>query len=99
MLQIERCRREKTVVCEFSGRRTVAKGSHRLKGGSRENFFNNKDLITETTSERVPPKNFGVVERGDIGQGGRVVVTSCGGILDVIGVEGPVWEPDLGFQG
>ena len=41
-----------------------------------------------TTGERVPLENFRVAERGDIGQGGRVDVTSCGGILDVVGVEG-----------
>ena len=77
------------MVCEFSGCRTVTKGSHCLKGGSRENSFNNRDLITEPTGERILPKNFGVVERDDTSQGRRVVVISCGGFLDIVGVEGP----------
>ena len=77
------------MVCEFSGCRTITKGSHRLEGGSRENFFNNRDLITEPTGEHILPKNFGVVERGDTDQGGRVVVISCGGFPDIVGVEGP----------
>ena len=50
---------------------------------------NNRDLITGTTSECVPPENFGVAKRGDTDQEGRVVVTNCGGIFDVIGADGP----------
>ena len=42
-----------------------------------------------TTDEGVLPKNFGVAERGDTGQGGGAVVTGRGGILDVVGAEGP----------
>ena len=76
-------------VYEFFDRRTVAEGSCRLKGGSRENSFNNRGLITETTGEGVPPENFGVAERGDTDKGGRAVVTSHGGILDVVRAEGP----------
>ena len=81
--------RGKTAACEFFGCRTVTEGFHHLKGGSRENSFNNKGLIAGTTGEGIPPENFGVAERGDTDQGGRVVITSCGRILDVIGAEGP----------
>ena len=89
MSQIERSRRGKTAACEFSDCRTVTEGSHHLKGGSRENFFNNRGLIAGITGEGIPSENFGVAKRGDTGQGGRVVVTSCDKILDVVGVEGP----------
>ena len=77
------------MACEFSDCQTVTEGSRRLKGGSRENSFNNRGLIMETIGEGVPPENFGVVEWGDTDQAGRVVVTSCGGILDIVGAEGP----------
>ena len=77
------------MACKFSGCRTATKGSHSFEGGSRENSFNNRDLITEPAGERVLPENFEVVERGDTGQGGRVAVISCGGFFDVVGIEGP----------
>ena len=37
----------------------------------------------------IPPESFGVVQQGDTSQGGRAVIISCGGSLDVVGVEGP----------
>ena len=79
----------KIAVCEFSNYRTITEGSHRLKGGSRENSFNNRGLIMGTTGEGVPPENFRVAEWGDTGQVGRVIITRCGKILDVIEAEGP----------
>ena len=54
----------------------------------RKNSFNNRGLITETAGKGILPENFGVARRGDISQEGRAVVTSCGGILDVVGAEG-----------
>ena len=42
-----------------------------------------------TVGKGVLPENFGVARWGDTGQEGRAVVTSCGGILDVVGAEGP----------
>ena len=42
-----------------------------------------------TAGKDVLPKNFGVARRGDTGQEGRAVVTSCGRILDVVGAVGP----------
>ena len=81
--------RRKTAACEFSDCQTVTEGSRRLKGGSRENSFNNRGLITGTTGEGISSENFGVAERGDTGQGGRAFITSRGGILDAVGAEGP----------
>ena len=79
----------RTAVREFSGHRAAAEGPRRFKGGSRKNSFNNRGLITRTVGKGVLPENFGVARRGEIGQEGRAVVTSCGGILDAVGVEGP----------
>ena len=71
-------------------RRTAAGENLRhFKGGSRKNSFNNRGLITGAVGEVILPVNFGVARRGDTGQEGRAVVTSCGGILDVVGAEGP----------
>ena len=78
-----------TVACKFSGCQTATEGSHSFEGDSRKNSFNNRDLITKLAGECILPENFEVVEWGDTGQGGRVVVISCGGFLDVVGVEGP----------
>ena len=89
MSRIERSKRGKIAARELSGCRTVTEGSHRLKGGSKENSFNNRGLIAGTTGEGVLPENFEVAKWGDTGQGGRVVVTSYGGILDVVGAERP----------
>ena len=81
--------RRKTAVCEFSDHRAAAEDFHHFKGGSRENSFNNRGLITGTVGEGVLPENFGVARWGDTGQEGKAVVTSCGGILDAVGAEGP----------
>ena len=71
-------------------RRTVAgEDLHHFKGGSRKNSFNNRGLITGAAGKVILPENFGVARRGDTGQEGRAVVTSCGGILDAVGAEGP----------
>ena len=45
--------------------------------------------MTETTGKGILPENFGVARRSDTSQEGRAVVASCGGILDVVGAEGP----------
>ena len=79
----------KTAVCEFSGCQTVTEGSRFLKGGSKENSFNNRGLITGTAGEGVLPENFGVARWSDTGQEGGAIITSCDGILDVVRAEGP----------
>ena len=71
-------------------RTAVGENPRRSKGSPRKNSFNNRDLITELADECILLENFEAVERGDTGQGGRVTVTSCGGFLDVVGVEGPM---------
>ena len=71
-------------------RRTAAgEDPHRFKGGSRKNSFNSRGLIMGAADKVILPENFGVARRGDTGQEGRAVVTSCGGILDAVGAEGP----------
>ena len=70
-------------------RTAVGEDPCRFKGGSRKNSFNNRGLITGTAGKVILPENFGVARWGDTGQEGRAVVTSRGGILDAVGVEGP----------
>ena len=71
-------------------RRTAAgEDPRRFKGGPRKNSFNNRGLIMGAVGKGILPENFGVARRGDTGQEGRAVVTSCGGILDAVGAEGP----------
>ena len=62
MLRIERRRRRETVARKFSGRRAATEGSHSFEGDSRENFFNNRNLIMELAGECVPSENFEVVD-------------------------------------
>ena len=81
--------RRRTAADEFSGHQVAAEDSRRFKGGSRKNSFNNRGLITGAVGKGILPENFGVARRGDTGQEGRAVVTSCGGILDAVGAEGP----------
>ena len=79
--------RRRTAAGEFSGHQVAAEDPRRFKGGSRKNSFNNRGLITGAVGKGILPENFGVARRGDTGQEGRAVVTSCGGILDVVGAE------------
>ena len=81
--------RRRTAASEFSGHQMAAEDPRRFKGGPRKNSFNNRGLITGAAGKGILPENFGIARRGDTGQEGRAVVTSCGGILDVDGAEGP----------
>ena len=74
---------------KFSGHQASIKDSFSFEEGPRKDSFNNRDLIKKPVGRCVSPEDLEVAELGDTDRGSEVVAMSNGGLLDIVGDEGP----------